>query len=406
MKKGILISHLALGFLMLLSAHAMAQGGRIQIGKTKVIPGISLQEVYDDNIYLVNDNEESDWITHVMPALGGTYSFEERGSLSLGYAGDLAYYSDNDKNDWQTHKGMFNLDYEAPGGLILGISNTYTDAEDPYGSPSQYKLGVPKTERWNNDGKGKIGYNFGNRLKALAYYNYYKQDYDLAADYTQDYDDNEFGLGFQIRMLPKTWGFIRYHYGERDYFTNKPADNVTEATDSDFDWSRVNVGLTWDTGAKLSGEVNFGYQWKDYDNISDPGRNRYEDKDTWIAGTAVNYTATATTTLSLSIARALRESGSNTNEFFEDTGFGLSLKQILFTKFTLDLSGTYSKNDYNLPVAKKKEHDNYLASLGLDYRIQDWLSAGVSYKYMEKESNYPQDEFTDNQFMISLRGVY
>lgn len=415
MKKAAFIFCLAASLFIFLSAHVMAQGGKIQIGKLKIIPGVTLKGVYDDNIYLGNGTnnttelEESDWITHVMPAIGFNYSFQERGSLFFGYQGDLAYYSDNNDNDWQTHKGLFTLNYQAPGGIIFGINNVYTDAEDPYGSDSQYKLGVPKTERWNNDLKTKIGYDFGNRVKVLVYYNYYKQDYDLEADYSQDYNFNEYGSGLQMRILPKTWGFIRYHYGEQDYFNCPAGTGVTESNDADFKWSRVNAGLTWDIGAKLSGELNFGFQWKEYDNTLDPNGNKYEDEETWIAATAFNFTATPATTLSLSITRALRDSGSNTNEYFEDTGFTLSLTQILANKFTLGISGTYSQNDYNrAPVTggEKKEQENYLASIKLDYRIQDWLSAGVNYTYKTKESNYKADEFTDNQYMISLKAVY
>lgn len=400
MKRGILISYLVLGALVLFSTHAMAQGGKIHTGKLKIIPGITVQGVYDDNIYLSAEQEEEDWITHVMPGLGLDYSLEERGGLSLGYHGDLAYYGENDQNDWQTHRAMFDFNYEAPGGLFLGISEIYTDAEDPYGSDEQYKLGVPKTKRWSSDLRGKIGYNLGNRSKILAFYTYYRQDYDLAADFTQDYDVNEFGVGYQMRALPKTSGFIRYHYGKQDYFTQ--ADNVTEATDADSDWRRVNAGLTWDAGAKLSGELNVGYQWIDYENTTDPAGNRYDDKDTWIAATSITYAATAARLLTLNIGRALRTTGAGSNEYFEDTSVGINLRQMLPHRVSLIVGAMYSKNDYNLP----REDDNYNVNIGLDYQIQDWLSAGAGYKYMKKDSNYAENDYTDNQFMISLRGVY
>lgn len=413
MKRVIFITGLAVSILILLSSHVMAQGGKIQMGKLKIIPGLTLQGVHDDNIYLGNGNndttelEESDWISHVMPALGFNYSFPERGSLFLGYAGDLAYYDDNDQNDWQTHKGIFDLIYEAPGGIILGINNLYTDAEDPYSTENEYKLGIPLTERWNNDLKTKLGYNFGNRFKILAYYNFYKQDYDNdIEDYTQDYDVNEFGVGFQMRLLPKTWGFLRYYSGKRDYFTYPAGTGVTDANDSDFDWNRVNAGLAWDTGAKLSGELNLGYQWKEYDNPTDINGDKYEDKDTWIAATSITYIATPTTTLALSITRALRERYSDTNEYFEDTGIGIDLAQVIMTKFTLTVGGAYNNNDYNLPSNKSREDDNYRANISFDYMIQDWLTAGVGYRYKKKDSNYEENEYTDNQFMISLSAVY
>ena len=285
MKKNIFITGLTIILMILLSAPAMAQGGRIQFGNLKVVPGVGLQGVYDDNIYLGNGNnnttelEEEDWITHITPSILLDYTIGGRGSLLLGYNGDLAYYDDNDQNDWKTHTGFLSFNYNAPGGLILGIDNTYIDAEDPYGSLNEYDLGIP-SERWSNNLKTKIGYSFGSNLMVLVYYNYYKQDYDYIGDYTQNYDENEFGAGIQMKVLPKTWGFVRYHVGERDFNTHPAGTGSTDANDSDHDWRRVNMGLTWDNEAKFSGELNVGYRWKDYDNIVDKIGRRYDEKDT------------------------------------------------------------------------------------------------------------------------------
>lgn len=409
MKRGIFITCLVVGLLIFPTAHVMAQGGKIHTGNLKITPGLALQGVYDDNIYLGNGTNnttelvESDWITHVMPAFGFNYSLQQRGSLSLGYKGDLAYYTDNDDNDWRTHKGMFNLSYQAPGGLIVGISDIYNNAEDPYGSLEQYRIGL-KTERWNNDLKTNIGYAFANRFRVMGFYNLYKQDYDLERDYTQDYDVHEFGLGLQMRFLPKTLGFVRYHFGERDYFSHPTGTASNESNDSDFDWQRVNAGLTWDTGARMIGELNLGYQLKDYDNEFDASTppQRYEDKNTWTASTQVAFRATPTKTLTLSITRALRESGSDTNEYFEDTGIGINLQQVIRTKFTLTMGTVYSQNDYNKPRAD----NNYKANIGLEYRIRDWLRTGVGYRYKKKDSSDAENDYTDNQFMISLGAVY
>lgn len=411
MKRGIVIVGLAIYIVVGLSSRVMPQVGGIKFGKTRLIPGITVQELYDDNIYLGNGTnattelEEADLITHLMPTVGLNYDLPERGRLTLGYNGDLAYYRDDGENDWQTHKGALGLDYRAPGGIILGINNIYTDAEDPYGSLEQYRIGL-KTERWNNDLMAKVGYDFGNRSQAFAYYNYYKQDYELARDYTQDYDENEFGVGFQMRLLPKTWGFARFHTGERDYFTHPVGTGVTDANDSDFTWRRVNAGLTWDAGAKLSGELNLGYQWNEYDNRADVNGNAYEDKNSWIAATSVTHAVTPTTALALRITRALRETGSNTNEYFEDTGIGLSLRKKILTKYTLTASVVYSVNDYNVPLNNAREDDNYNANVGIDYQIRDWLSVGAGYLYKRKDSNYIENDYTDNQFLISIRGIY
>jgi hypothetical protein len=411
MKRGIFIVGFVVSILVVLFSQVMAQGGRIRFNNLKVIPGITLQEVYDDNIYLGNGSnnitepEESDLITHFMPALGLDYSLHERGNVSFNYTGDFAYYNDNAKNDWQAHRGEFTVNYQAPRGIIIDINTSYTDTEDPYGNLELYRIGL-KTERKGNDLKAKITYGFGNRFQILAYYNYYKQDYDLLRDYTQDWDTNEFGAGFQMRLLPKTWGFFRYYFGERDYFTHPAGTGVTESNDSDFSWNRVNFGVRWETGAKLEGELNFGYQLMDYKNTADVEGDRYDAEDTWIAATSITYTASPTIGLALRLTRALRETGSSDNEYFEDTGIGINMKKLIRSKFILNAGGVYNVNDYNLPVTRPREDDRYTFNIGLDYLIRDWLTAAVGYRYEKKDSNYIEYDYTDTQFLVSLSGVY
>lgn len=406
--------------MVIVPMHSQAQtqqGGNIRFGNLAIIPGITLDGVYDDNIYMGNGKEysdpditrqekkESDWITHVKPSLLLNYTLPERGSVNLGYQGDYAFYGTNTSNNWKNNQGSLLVDYQAPGGLILGVNERFTSAEDPYGSANQYAIGRV-TKRWTNDAKTKLGYNIMANLRSFVYYNNYRQQYNDIADYSQDYTDNEFGLGAETRFLPKTWGFIRYHYGQRRYNTNAPGQ--TDEYNSDSKWHRTNVGVTWDPGAKLSGEVSLGYQWRQFDHeyTSAARTSRRDDKNTWIAETSVTYMPAETTMLAMTLTRAVRDTASDTNERFTDTGIGLNLQQTILTKFVLNAGVGYSKNEYNLPVANTRTDDNYLANIGLDYNIREWLGVGVGYYLNRKNSNIETNEFTDNKFMISLRAVY
>jgi uncharacterized protein (PEP-CTERM system associated) len=213
-------------------------------------------------------------------------------------------------------------------------------------------------------------------------------------------------MGAESRFLPKTWGFLRYHYGMRQYNTNAPGQ--TDAFNSDSKWHRVNAGLTWDPGAKLSGELNVGYQWRKYDHqFTDAFRTaQREDKNTWIAATSINFMPTEGTLIIMNINRAVRSTASDTNEQFVDTGIGLTLQQKLLLKLTLKAGVTYSRNEYNVPVGSERTDNNYLANVGLDYNIQDWLTVGVAYNYNRKDSNVDIQEYADNQYMAQLKVVY
>lgn len=393
------------------------QRGNIRFGNLAIIPGIALDGVYDDNIYMGNgkdypdpaetaqEKKESDWITHVSPSLLLDYTLPERGSVNLGYQGDYAFYGTNTGNNWKNNQGILLVDYQAPGGLILGVSERLTQSEDPYGSANQYGIGRV-TKRWTNDAKMKLGYNLMANLRSFVYYNNYRQQYNDLADYSQDYTDNELGLGVETRFLPKTWGFIRYHYGQLRYNTNAPGQS--DQYNSDSKRHRANVGLTWDPGAKLNGEVSLGYQWRKYDHeyTSAAQTARRDDESTWIAETAMTFMPTATTTLSVTLTRAVRDTASDTNERFTDTGISLNLRQAVLTKFSLNAGVGYSKNEYNLPVENARTDDNYQANIGLDYNIREWLGVGIGYNLNRKNSNIDTNEFTDNKFMISLKAQY
>lgn len=412
MKKCILSCFLAGIILTLTSFQVMAQGGRISFGNLKIIPGLNIQEQYDDNIFLGNgtdDSEElkeSDFIMHLLPSLAFAYNLPERGRIQLGYRGDFAFYGERDENDWQTHTGSVGIDYNAPGGLIFGLQNTYTDAEDPFGTDEEFGLGDPQTKRWTNDLSSNIGYRITDRGKLFFFYNFYKQDFEQDADFGQDYDENEFGLGTELRLFPKTWGFLRYHYGKQDYLTHPADEAVTEENDADNKWHRVNAGLTWDPGSKLVGELNVGYKSLEHEHEFDSAGDRFADEDLFIAATSITWTATATTTLGLNISRELKVTASSSGENFEDTSVGLNLTQALLTKWTLTASFRYAKHDYNLPADNPRDDDNYDGSLGIDYAVQDWLGLGLSYTYKKKNSNEVTNEYENNQVVFAIRTTY
>ena len=388
------------------------QGGNIKFGNLSIVPGFTLQGIHDDNIYLGNGKDSaglaekkvSDWITHAKPSLLLNYLMPERGYVNLGYQGDFAFYDENDSNNWKSQMGNFEVNYLAPGGLIFGINELYTRSEDPFGGADQYNVGRV-TQRWTNDVKTKLGYAITSNFRSILYYNNFKQQYNDIQDYTQDYTENEYGIGVETRFLPKTWGFLRYYYGQRKYNTLAPGE-TTDEFNTDLKWNKVSAGLTWDPEAKLSGELNVGYQWLTYDHErTDTGILR-ENKNTWVAATSIFFKATETTTLAMTLSRAIRNTASDTNEQFIDTGIGITLQQKLFTKFLLNAGLNYSKNEYNLPVGNERSDNNYKGNIGLDYNIQEWLSVGVAYNYNRKDSNIEASEFVDNQFMASLKIVY
>jgi len=401
---------------------------RITLGKLQIIPALKVGAVYDDNIFLGNGYTnnpnnpgtvvngklrkpiESDYILRVMPGLLLNYGLPgDRGNVNLGYEGDWAFYRDVTSHNWNNQRALFNVDYRAPAGLLARISNIFNSGNDPYGDATQYDLGITR-QRWNNDLNATVGWDFSNRFKILGYYDFYKQEYADDIDYAQNWTTNRFGIGFQMRVLPKTWAFLRYHYQKQNFDTD--LDGTTSENNASNNENSVNGGLAWDSGGKLGGELNFGWAWLSFDNARDRSGQKYENNNTWIASTSINYQLLSRTKLTFNVARAMRPTGAQRTEYYDDTTVGIRIGQDLPYKFSMTAGFIYGKNDYNTQVTPAsrttddREDNNYNANVSFNYKIRTWLAASLGYRYMKKDSNDVFYSFTDNQVMLSLGASY
>ncbi|MBN2106019.1 MAG: outer membrane beta-barrel protein [Deltaproteobacteria bacterium] len=432
MKKTLLILLLTLALPAFLPCAALAAGGKIRFGNLAIVPSMGVDEIYDDNIYYDKHNKESDWITQFRPGLMLDYTIQGRGKFKLGYKGLFAYYSDNKDNDWKRHELFFDLNYLSPGGLIVKIKNSLVHSKDPYGGLNEYKLGR-QTERWFNDLKTEVGFKFSERLRLLAYYNFYRQDYKnnsgiyssggyantgynsmdipyyyYGEDYNQDYYYNEAGLGVETKVAHKTWAFLRYHNGRQNYFTHR--NGVTSSNDASYDWQRVNTGLTWDDGGRYAGEINFGYQWNSHNNSRDRNGYRYKDHDNWIAGTRFIFRQNEGRKFIFTVQRELYQLEAGVSGYFRTTRFGIGVEQRIKSRFLVLLGYSLGKNKHksegysaNSPYFSDSRKDTvHRVTTSLKYEIKEWLIAGFEYNYFHNNSNDSYSGYKINRFGISL----
>jgi hypothetical protein len=378
-------------------------GNSIGSGKLRFFPELAVGVVHNDNIFLDAEDEESDVVSHVIPRLLIDYSLEERGSVKLGYAGDFAFYADFTGNDWQRHDIAFQVDYNAPSGLFVDLANNYVNTSDPFGSSEDYALGEQK-DRWYNLFALGLGYDHDDRLKVIGYINYNKQEYDdKDDDYSQNFDDIEAGVGLQKRIAQKIWGLARYYHGERDYNSKSPDGTENKTNDADYSYDQVHLGLTWDATSRMTGEVSFGYEWREYDNELDPFGDPYKDEDSWLAATRIDYDLKpGVTDLHFHLERALYQRGSNTTEQYDGTSFELYLNHRFYSWYKLRLNLGYGNNDYN----DDREDNDYRLGAGLEYLLHRRVTLGAWYTYFRRDSSRRDESWTNNLIMGTIMFRY
>ncbi len=396
---------------VLLTAGASAQElparKEIRFSYLSVIPSLSVQEVYNDNIYFGNGSnsttelKESDLITHTKPGLLLDYNLNYRGALKLGYAGDFARYAKNSYYNWHTNRGWFDLDYQPLGGLIVKIKNTLIDAQDPYGAPNEYGLGR-KTMRWLNDFAGTAGFKFSERFKVLTFYNFFKQRYDSRIDFAQNYTAGEMGAGGEVKVADKTWLFLRAFSGRRGYDTHLAG--ITSSNDASYSWKKITTGLTWDSEARFEGEVNMGYQWNSFENSHDKNNTPYKDTSSWIADTSVRYLQTKSRIFTLSFFRNMQQLDGGQNGYFTNTALGIGMRQLISPRISLQAGCSYAVNKYSSQYSyyAGRKDKIFMAQASLNYLLSDWLAIGIGYSRLKNSSTDSINGYRVNQLSISL----
>ncbi len=411
---------------------ALGAGGKIRFGNLAIVPSMGIDEIHDDNVYQVKRGKEAAWITHFRPGLMFDYTLEGRGKCQLGYSGDYAYFSRMNNNNWKNHDLFLNLDYLSPGGLILRIRNVLSQTSYIFGDEEEYQTGR-QSERWADELQSAVGFKFSERFRLLTYYNYDREDYKNdgggrltntgiysetsnqqgydyrgTGDWRQDYYSHEAGLGLETKITHKTWAFLRYYTGTQKFFTHR--GGVTSANDASYNWRRVNSGLTWDSGGRLSGEINLGYQWNDHDNKHDQYGTRYKDKNNWIAATRFTFRQAEGRNIFFSLFRKQYMLDAGTSGWYVTTSAGVGIEQKFKAKYLFRLGYWHDINrfttegitpDYYEFTDRRKDSIHRIQT-GLKYSITEWLSAGVDYVLWKNHSSDSSGGFTKNQFGVSL----
>jgi hypothetical protein len=108
-------------------------------------PSISIGELYDDNIYLENTNQESDWITTLSPSINLNF-VSEKNNLSIIYNPSIVRYKKEDQNNSLRHSGAVAFNQNLNNRVSLNLGDTFTRSEDPI-EQTQGIYGLRRTRR-------------------------------------------------------------------------------------------------------------------------------------------------------------------------------------------------------------------------------------------------------------------
>jgi hypothetical protein len=408
-------SALCLCALLLLPALAWADT------RVELTPRISVSEVYDDNIYLDNTNEKSDYLTTVSPGINLTMS-SQHSSLALDYAPTWVWYDKYDQNDTVRHAGTLAFGQNVTQHVRFNLSDTYVRSEEPlettedvestrttrntyqrnvgsasatyqFGPENTFDLGFRHSYLKNEDptlDDGSVQDPYAN----MTYWLNKKNGLDLNYGYTKasfsrddglppgdDYDGHAAGLAWIHRFTPRTRASAGYN------FTNRDFDGTTE----DYKVHDVSFDLGHEFSADLSLNLGIGYFWQQND----------------ISENETGYTYDALLEKRFNRGSFTIGGSGGWDEAYleaERRGFirfwsaNTTVEYRLLERLTC-YAGASFRHDKD---AIDREWETMRGNGGLRLGFLRWFFATLDYSYAERDDDINTEDFKVNRVMLTL----
>ncbi len=417
---------LSISILLLLATQA-------SYGQThlELTPSLSITEEYDNNIYLSNDNEISDYTTMVSPGL----SFSLRSQftqLELEYAPTFVWYSEESEDSTVRHSGTLTFGHDLSEHLRFNLSDTYEQSDDPL-EDTETVVGARDTRNTyqRNSGSVSLRYLFGPENSMTFGY----RDQRLSNDDDSENDGTTKNPYATIVYNINRWHQLEIEYGyttahfwtddgtaaEDDYYGNEPRIayryNFTPHTTGALEYTlttrnfngaeedyKVNEGLVGFEHAfspAFSISAGIGYFVQD--------RTSSNDED----GFVYNFSLTKSFERgSIRIGgrggwdeAVLDPDDAGFTRFWSvETSAGYQILESLTTYATGSFRHDKDDDDWVLGSVTYDNHNYDLmrGSCGLSWTFLRWFSLSLDYSYSERDDDLTADSYSDNRVSLTL----
>ncbi|MDE1145970.1 MAG: outer membrane beta-barrel protein [Azospirillaceae bacterium] len=367
----------------------------VRVGGFILYPSLTLDEVYDSNIYATQGGDTGDLITVLQPKLELKSNWNVH-QLNFHASGDLNWYADHSRENYS------NYDLGADGRLEIYHDAWIAGGADyslwhlPRTSPNNI-VGQADPTEYNQTSANVVGHkDFGNLFVELGD-SYNRYDFQNAATFDgrtilwerQNHDENEVSVraGYRIEDLYEL--YVRGAYNTRNY------DSASDMSGYD----RNSNGYTMVVGAKynLTGvtalDVFAGYRSQDYD---DPRLGNFSAPT---GGAKITWNATALTTVTGEYTRDIQETIVVGSAGYFASKETLAADHELLRNVQLHLQLSHESDDFqNIG----RSDDVYGVGLGAKYMMSQMTAINVRYNYQIRSSNREGTGYADHNILVGL----
>lgn len=328
---------------------------------------------HDDNIFRVtNDIAQSDTYLSVAPELKLIGGFGKQ-RFELSYNGEYAKFADASDADYTDHNVRATINFEHTRRFSTNFEAGYQSEHEEPGSFNRIQLNITEFNKFNRlylEAGAAFGQESAIGRFAIDYRRTEKNYTNNSLDFL-DFVSNQYTARFTYRVAPKTRVYIESIFNDYDY-------DLVNGFELDNTYKRYRAGLTWDFTNKLTGDINVGYQDRDYEleSLRDIDGLAYNGELTWSINTF--------TKLSLLAQRESIDSSLEQTGGFLRTTYGVSFSHELTELLKIIAEAGYGTDE--LVFSSAREDDRLTGQVSLEYALLRNVTVGLSYAYEERDS--------------------
>jgi len=351
--------------------------------------GVTVREVYDDNINISSTRRTSDYYTVIEPGIhlgfgdsSGGFNF-----LSFDYVASVYFFAEQSGRDTVEHLIQLSAQHDF-GRLVLGLSEEVRLLDGTSLNTLSNTTGVQA----NTD--------VGGATRVNTYTTTINGTYDLtgklflSGQASYAISDYETLLGSRVASGNI---FINYVYSPKLVIGLGATGGVnsSDGPTADETFEQMNVRANYIVSGKISLSLSGGLEFRQFGGGGDSISPVYE-----IAGT---YRPFENSIITIAGSRRTVSSASLAGQDYSQTSISLTFSQRLFSRITFSLGVGYLNSDYlsaSTGASTARTDDYIYIEPSIDLNITRYWSIGVYYLYRQDSSTLDLFSFYDNQFGV------
>lgn len=367
----------------------------IRMGGFILYPSVTLDEVFDSNIYATQGHDTSDLITVLQPKLELKSNWNVH-QLNLHASGDIDWYAQHSRENYA------NYDIGADGRLEVYHDAWISGGADyslwhlPRTSPNNI-VGQADPTEYNQASANVVGHKeFGNLFVELGD-SYNRYDFTNAQTFDgraimwerQNHDENEVSVrtGYTIQGLYEL--YVKGAYNTRNYDSTSDMSGFNRNSNG----YTVLVGGKYNLTGITSIDLFAGYRSQDYDDV------RLGTFSAPTGGAKITWNVTPLTTVTGEITRDIDETIVVGAAGYFATKETVAADHELLRNLILHLQLSHEADDFqNIG----RTDDVYGVGLGAKYMMNQMTAINVRYNYQIRSSNGAGIGYADHNILVGL----